>query len=442
MGLRAPILSEFDPPQESEGSVDPLSLQRIYERLADRILPAVTVRMSRVRFLTAIAVAAHVCRDYEDDDLAADDLTPPWLLFEWFVVEAFARSLDDDTPRGIPGMMKVKAALRNGRHVGAASYLKTPKIFGYTGVYKRLAVALRIVTDGLRLDDRGYRLVREWERDQEMQGFFDGREGPGARFRDEIREALRDGLAKGRTVHRKGPFWDELATKFHPDHAGPREAAAIRDALLSGDHVDPSHLEGARMTRELLEALVRKPFDFASEDEADYLRTISPASSAELRVRLQAIDDYESLCRPITDAFDFVRHLSTREGRAPIGADEFSECKEASGIVGAVASGASRVRDNRSLLEWEPDVLGLVSRYGDVKTAADLFRRVLEHHEHAQREKPPEGKRPWIERVRQDRVVIRAAYAFPDPPVDRREYVHVYRVPSVSRFLGDLGRAA
>jgi hypothetical protein len=39
----------LDPIEGGEGSVDPLSLSRTYERLADRILPAVTVRMSRIR---------------------------------------------------------------------------------------------------------------------------------------------------------------------------------------------------------------------------------------------------------------------------------------------------------------------------------------------------------------------------------------------------------
>ena len=35
--------------------------------LADRILPALTVRMARIRFLTAIAVGSRVCADYDDD---------------------------------------------------------------------------------------------------------------------------------------------------------------------------------------------------------------------------------------------------------------------------------------------------------------------------------------------------------------------------------------
>jgi hypothetical protein len=45
--LRAPFSSEFDPSEEAEGSIDPLGLQPGYQRLADRLLPAVTVRQVR-----------------------------------------------------------------------------------------------------------------------------------------------------------------------------------------------------------------------------------------------------------------------------------------------------------------------------------------------------------------------------------------------------------
>ena len=56
--LRAPFSSEFDPSEEAEGSIDPLGLNPGYERLANRLLPAVTVRMGNPRFVTAIAIGA------------------------------------------------------------------------------------------------------------------------------------------------------------------------------------------------------------------------------------------------------------------------------------------------------------------------------------------------------------------------------------------------
>lgn len=119
--LRAPFSSEFDPSEEAEGSIDPLGLQPGYERLADRLLPAVTVRMGNLRLVTAMAVGACVCEDRDTDAVAADEITPPWLVWEWFVVEAFVRaeqSLGDIS--GIPGTRKVRRALRTQRQVSAS----------------------------------------------------------------------------------------------------------------------------------------------------------------------------------------------------------------------------------------------------------------------------------------------------------------------------------
>src|SRR5512133_3976168 len=141
MPLSPPVLSEFDPVAASEGGVDPLSLARVYEHLADRMLPALTVRMSRIRFVTAIAVGAQVCAsaDFEEDELAKDGVTPPWLVFEWFVVEAFVRARDQlrqtGGPLRIAGRTKVETALRARRPVSASAYLKTPTVFGFTGIF-------------------------------------------------------------------------------------------------------------------------------------------------------------------------------------------------------------------------------------------------------------------------------------------------------------------
>src|SRR5258706_8929787 len=79
--LRAPFSSEFDPSEEAEGSIDPLGLQPGYERLADQLLPAVTVRMGHPRFVTAMALGACVCEGWDADAIAADDITPPWLVW-------------------------------------------------------------------------------------------------------------------------------------------------------------------------------------------------------------------------------------------------------------------------------------------------------------------------------------------------------------------------
>lgn len=61
-GFTVPRFTEFDPPGDGEGGLDPLGLGSLAERLADGLTsPVVTARMRRVRFLTAVAAAAVVC---------------------------------------------------------------------------------------------------------------------------------------------------------------------------------------------------------------------------------------------------------------------------------------------------------------------------------------------------------------------------------------------
>src|SRR5437667_4234087 len=104
-----PFLTLADPLTTGEGALDPLGLATIGDRLADQTLPGLRARMSRPRFVTAIAVAAAICQGIEDR-VAADDVTPAYLVFEWLLVEAFVRVGQDETTTGTPGTMKAQRA--------------------------------------------------------------------------------------------------------------------------------------------------------------------------------------------------------------------------------------------------------------------------------------------------------------------------------------------
>lgn len=74
---------------------------------------------------------------------------------------------------GIPGIQKVRRALRNQRPVSATAYLKTtPTAFGFTGVFRRLACGIGVLTEEGLLDDGGYELVTAWARDQHLDGII------------------------------------------------------------------------------------------------------------------------------------------------------------------------------------------------------------------------------------------------------------------------------
>ena len=217
--LLPPVLSMSDPVLEAEGSIDPLSLSPIYDRLADRILPALTVRMRRIRFVSAMCVAARTCaNELDDEDLATDGVTPPWLVFEWFVVEALVRRKDDlEDADGVPGGRNVANAIRSGRPVCHQTYLKTPKVFGYSGIWRRFATQAQILTEDQLLDESGYAIVRAWEKDVGLEGFQDGSDSTsGGRFRCQLADAVAAGMKKAATVKRSPHFWTDVARVFEP----------------------------------------------------------------------------------------------------------------------------------------------------------------------------------------------------------------------------------
>lgn len=435
MPLQPPVLSEFDPLLEAEGSIDPLGLQAIYERLADRVLPAVTVRMRRPRFLTAMAVGARVCDGFDREQLAADGVTPPWLVFEWLVVEAIVRRRDLLTDvQGTPGVSKVANALRDFGHLNAGSYLKTPKVFGFSGVYKRLAVAAQVLTDDLDLDDAGHELVKAWEEDQHLEGFSSGRDGEGANLRARMRRAVVQGMDVGHTTSQSTDFWETLAARLEPGRPGRRERAVLFDIIRAGNRKGSA-------TQEIVDALMSRGKVVSRLDEQTFIRDAMRHVGPDLRAALEAVDAYESLCRPISDAFERVLQISTAAHRGSIGPDDFVASKGARPLFEKAIKGIDRVVTCQQLVDWESaDIQPLIDALRGIKTPEDLFAAVVERHEAAQKAKPPNGKRPWIERTGPDKVIVRAAYARGSVEGELSAYVHEYRTPSLSGFLRDVGK--
>src|SRR5262245_26856485 len=100
-GLTLPELSAYDPLVAGEGSLDPMGLAAISDRLADRLVPGLRSRMQRVRFVTATAVGAMAC-EVLADELPADGISTPAICFEWLVIEGFVRRLSpQEMPAGV-----------------------------------------------------------------------------------------------------------------------------------------------------------------------------------------------------------------------------------------------------------------------------------------------------------------------------------------------------
>ena len=435
--IAPPFLSLYDPAERTEGSIDPLGMMGTYERLAERIYPWITVRMARPRFLTAMVVGAHVCEGFAEDT-AADNVTPAWLVFEWHVVEAFCRA----DLRRYPGRLKAEAALRRNQHLSAATYLKTPKVFGYTGIYRRLARGLQILDDDFYLDEGGYELLRAWEKDQRLDGFVDGRSGTGAKLLATLRKSVRRGMEKASVDQTNGwAIWAELTRLLQADRPGRRECEWISQRLSRTDLLsNREDGEAQEMRREILAHLERHGA-VDRQAEPSFFRTLFSKVSPALRERLECINAYEGLGRTVDDAFRYVLHLSAVKQGQPVSEGEFASDSQAKALAGRLQGHVDALEAHFTELDWLQLVEGHVRRYRDVQRPEELYRCVLEHHEDAQRRKPPDGKRPWFERL-PDGIVVRPMYQQQHhlPPAFDDTYVFDYRTGTASSFLRDLGR--
>lgn len=313
--------------------------------------------------------------------------------------------------------------------------LEDPSAFGFTGVFRRLAVGIGILTEDGHLDDGGYELLAAWAKDQGLDGIIDASTGDGHAFRDRLRRAVAQGMEKGHTTWQSPDFWREIAQRLDPLAPGRNERKFLLDRiLLRAGQVD--------MVIRLKDALLAKGGVGERQEEAPFLRKLSDDAPADLKQLLTAIDAYEAFGRAITDAFDGLRHCASVNGGAPVGPQDFSATPAAKRALAALAPTLVRIREHPKLLEWEHDRNGLqqaVERFEAVHTSAELFDAVLRHHERVQENKPPNGKRTWFEPSLRGKIVVRPGYILPEAPDGEGEYVHEYRIPTFSRFLGDLG---
>src|SRR5688572_15654128 len=127
--LILPKLTAFDPETKSEGSIDPLGLVPIADRMSVQLVPGVRERMTHPRFLTLIAVGTAVCQDFPPDTVASDGISSPIQVYEWYMVQALVKMLKGNGLRGLPGSEKASDAQKQDQPLNAARYLRVPSVF-------------------------------------------------------------------------------------------------------------------------------------------------------------------------------------------------------------------------------------------------------------------------------------------------------------------------
>ena len=432
VALNFPKLSEYDPVTKAEGALDPIGLYTIADRLALRLVPGIRERMSHPRFLTAM-VAGHVITSlFDEDELAVDSQTPPYLVYEWHAVEGIFRKRGDDPAlKGLPGVLKIKDCIRNRTPLSASRYLKTASVFGFHGIYRVLADNLDIIRNGF-LGENGYALLEIWEKEQGLYGYHGGNHGPGEKRRSQIHGAVQEAMAKG--VVCRSWSWDGWS--FFSDHLFPNEIAEQEKEMLQGFFAKNG--DGSRA--EVIRFLVSKQgLSIFSKDftEKAFHAALEDRATPETRLLLEAIEIYERFSRLLQDAFEDCLAVMT-EKRGPTGPALLAKtegCRNACQQVPEIFQEISdRLKEYELALRFTESFGSLSEKSGP----EDWTRALLEHHIRVQRRKPPNGKNPWFERLDDGSVVVRAGYRKDEGGHHDGSYVNAYRTRPLLSFLSDL----
>lgn len=429
-----PFQTAFDPPQQAEGSLDPLGLYSIADALGVRLAPGVRERQKKPRYLTLALAGFAVCQGVMQE-IGRQNNLPAWLVYEWLVVQSLVKQLAG-TPalQGIPGRDKVFEALRRGEMVCASNYLKTPSVFGFHGIYRVFGVKAGLFdTDGNPLE-LGKRVLYAWQQDQQMAGFVDAK-GPGRAMRRAIEKAVRGGLQSGRLAAPGNELSGWIARHLNPHSPGPNERTVLWSALTQSD---PLRGEYAAL---LTAAEGQVDWQGAEGSEATYHKRLMRRASLPMQQMLRTIRDFERLARLMVDAFDEMRWNLTREGQPA----DSNWLAKGTCIQRASRELAPALRDALQVLgEVDPSARvraeSTLSWVGETGNAAQFATHLLSHHERVQRGKPPNGKRSWFDTYSDGCVAIRKEYEKEQLSPSKDEYVHSYRTRPIWSFAIDLGQ--
>lgn len=428
----APKLTERDPVESAEGGLDPLGTEPLADALAVRLVPGVRERQRHPRFLTAMAVSLEVCRDFDEETVAADGVSEPWQVFEWYLVEGLVRTAEADERTGLPGSQKAARAIADGVPMSAKRYLKAPTVFGFHGVYRQLARSLEIEADG-RLGEVGFELLNVWAKEQRLEGFVGTGGGPGSAVRAQLADAVKAGLERGATARSGGwAGWDFFRQHLAPYDAGSKEARFIYAALLK---------DAKGFRRDVIEFLVSSEGRGAWQatwSERDLHRVLRIGARDELRVLLDAIDGFEAFSGLCHDAFQDCLCELTRQGGKKTPPAVLATLESVKRAAQRVPESFGEVRERLNPVGEADRFRDCFADLGEVGNAVDWVQRLVEHHHNTQKHKPPNGKNPWFERFEDGSLMIRPDYRTDQPGVFDDSYMHLYRTRSLWQFALDL----
>lgn len=434
-----PKLSQYDPAEASEGSIDPLGLAQLATNLGDALIPGFTERSRRPRFLVALAVGARVLErpQYEDGAYAEHTDGPANIAFERLLLESFARVGEPGDPGliGIPGIGKARDAAKNDVRLSSARYLVAPGAVGLWVAYKRLARQLGVLDDSGHLLEKGNELLHAWESGIGRPGFVTGTGEATRALLSEIDDALLPLLGDEPARSQPRRIWREFHEHLRPHGLTSSEAKLLRTFLVDGD------LDRGDVFR-AIEGGKHDASEQLELGEVEVLRALEQSAGPDTVARVRAILAFERVAGLLTRALRCILYAGGRraDGRVdfaslnadadagPVFATTPAELERALALVHPLLQAV----DESSAAD---DALGWLDS-GALASPRAFFDALLRRHFETQRRKPPEGKRPWIEGDG-TAYFVRTRYAVPEPPEELLQ-VHPYRTRSVRNMLADL----
>lgn len=422
-----PFLTAYDPPASSEGQLDPLGLYVIADRLATQLVPGVRERMQRIRFLTAIAVGCLVTDGIDDQSPISG--APSYLVWEWLLAEAFQRTRNGSELWGVPGTLVAARAMEQHGYLDSRSYLKNARIFGFHGVYKRLAHHLGVVDVNLGPAVLAEELVEKWAK---ALGATRSKDHIG-KWAAAVRSSLSAKPQARTSTNFKAKDWETLAAAFHPDQCSGPEREFLRNLLLAADD-----RMGALPTIWQLQPGFKK--ENYSEEEL-HARLLDQAP--HFRPLLNAIKAYEGFARRLQDAFDLLRAEASKSDCIAFEIAEIA--KDPDFIISvsqlhqkfdAAHKALSDVNGQGASLQFQ--FADRFSRFAEPLSAETCAIQICEHHAWIQSNKSEEGKLTWFERLDSNRIYMRQPYRIKRRELKPEQYVHDYRGRPIRNFWGDL----
>ncbi len=428
-----PTLSSYHTLENSQGSLDPLGLYSIADRLAGYLAPSLRERMKHPRYLTAMAVGSIICEGFSEEELAADEISPPWQVYEWYVASAFVKKYENDNNQllGLPGREKTTRAKKEGIPLSSTQYLKTPSVFGFHGVYRTLAKGIDLISDQ-GIGDFGIRLIDVWEQEQDLNGFRVGDGSNGKTFKKIFIDAVTNGLKAGKVEKPwSWGFYDTIAEKLAPKSPGKKEMALLYEKLTDDSSISREELIGFLISPE-----GKKALETESEKEF-HIQFLSRANEA--KSILLAIQAYEKFSRLLFNAFyQCLKSMLKKQSKGSL--VDFSKLEYVQKAFKELPDAYKEL--DEKLESFLPEAKEFSERFMNLRESQNIqewLKLLFDHHMIVQKQKPPRGgKAPWIMEHDHGNYLLNNTQALDQDLSD--EYVHQYRTFCLQSFMKDLGK--